>query len=307
MATIPATDRIGFRHLYPFDGRFFQLGRYRMHYLDEGAGHPVVMLHGNPTWSFYYRRLVLGLRGTHRAIVPDHLGCGLSDRPRETEYSFRLDQRVADLTALLDHLVPDSAMTLVVHDWGGMIGMRYALAHPGRIHRLVILNTAGFFPPGGMRLPLRLALLRHLPGLAKPAIQGLNLFVRGAAAMGTVHRLAPDVLAGLTAPYDTWDRRLAVRKFVEDIPTRPGHPTYEAVQYVDAHLHELARIPMLICWGATDFVFDRDYFAEWRHRFPDAEAHMYEDAGHYVLEDRPEAILERVRDFFDRHPAPSPD
>ena len=92
------------RELYPFANRYLNLSGLRYHYLDEGQGEPLVMLHGNPTWSFYYRHLVLGLRDDHRTIVPDHIGCGLSDKPNDSRYDYSLNQRVADLEALLDKL-----------------------------------------------------------------------------------------------------------------------------------------------------------------------------------------------------------
>ncbi len=116
--------------LYPFRGHFLDLQGIRLHYLDEGRGEPVVMVHGNPTWSFYYRELVKALRDDYRVVVPDHVGCGLSDKPDDDRYDYTLDRRVADLEALLDHLGLTSDLTLVLHDWGGMIGMAYASRHP---------------------------------------------------------------------------------------------------------------------------------------------------------------------------------
>src|ERR1700730_9125742 len=129
-------------------GRDFARDGLRLHYLDEGSGEPVVMVHGNPTWSFYYRNLVEALSGQYRTIALDQIGCGLSDKADDSKYSYTLESRVADLEALLDHLEVDREITLVVHDWGGMIGMTYAARHPERIARLVILNTAAFpLPP----------------------------------------------------------------------------------------------------------------------------------------------------------------
>ena len=126
------------KELYPFEGNYLKLGEHQYHYLDEGEGHPVVMVHGNPSWSFYYRNLAQVLRTTHRVIVPDHIGMGLSDKPSDDAYGYHLEQRVDDLDALLTHLEIDSKITLVVHDWGGMIGMAYATRYPDRISRLVI-------------------------------------------------------------------------------------------------------------------------------------------------------------------------
>ena len=109
--------------LYPFQSRWLDRDGIRMHYLDEGPREapPVLMLHGNPTWSFYYRDLVLRLRDRYRCIVPDHIGCGLSDKPADERYSYTLEQRVADLHRLLQHLSLDQPLRLVVHDWGCLL------------------------------------------------------------------------------------------------------------------------------------------------------------------------------------------
>src|SRR5262245_40625611 len=149
--------------LYPFRSHFLDRSGVRMHYLDEGSGPPVVMVHGNPTWSFYFRNLVQALRDDYRTVVPDHIGCGLSDKPGDDRYEYTLDRRVADLEALLDSLGLTSNLTLVLHDWGGMIGMAFASRHPERIRRLVILNTAAFLLPAGKRLPRSLWLVRNTP------------------------------------------------------------------------------------------------------------------------------------------------
>ena len=153
MSGRPPTFEID-RALYPFSGHLFDVGNgVNLHYLDEGRGPPVVMLHGNPTWSFMYRNLVLELRDRFRCIVPDHVGCGLSDKPDETRYEYTLARRVADLTALLDHLHVTDNVTLVLHDWGGMIGMAWATQFPERVKRLVVLNTAAFPMPADAKLP----------------------------------------------------------------------------------------------------------------------------------------------------------
>jgi haloalkane dehalogenase len=105
--------------LYPFESHFIDRNGLNYHYLDEGQGDPIVMVHGNPSWSFYYRNLASKLKESYRVIVPDHIGCGLSDKPDSTSYSFTLQERVDDLEALLDTLDIKKNITLVVHDWGG--------------------------------------------------------------------------------------------------------------------------------------------------------------------------------------------
>jgi olefin beta-lactone synthetase len=301
------------RRLYPFASHFLNLGTLRYHYLDEGTGEPVVMVHGNPTWSFYFRNLVLALRGEYRCIVPDHVGCGLSDKPGDDAYDYRLQRRVDDLERLLDHLGLDRGVTLVLHDWGGMIGMACALRKPERIARLVILNTAAFQLPVSKQFPWRLRLIRSGGPLAALAVRGLNLFAHSATTMATAKGLSPDIRDGLIAPYDSWAHRIATLRFVQDIPLRPGDESYNLVGSVDKNLHRFADRPTLICWGMKDFVFDAHFLAEWRRRLPNAEVHEFPDAGHYVLEDAADRIVPLVRDFLsarsdqsrDRKGAPS--
>jgi haloalkane dehalogenase len=286
------------------EGCYLDLQGLRYHYLDEGGGEPVVMLHGNPTWSFYYRELVRALRGEYRTVVPDHIGCGLSDKPGDDRYDYTLKQRVLDLEALLDHLELRDNLTLVLHDWGGMIGMAYAHRHPERVKRLVVLNTAGFRMPAGKRLPRSLWLFRNTP-LGPLLIRGLNAFSRGAARYCARRPLSGAVRAGYLAPYDSWRNRIAVLRFVQDIPLAPGDRSYELVREVEEGLHRFRETPLLLCWGERDFVFDLDFLAEWQRRFPQAEVHRFPEAGHYVLEDAAAEIIPLVRDFLKRHPLPS--
>ncbi len=287
-----------FRHLYPFDSHFLDINGFKYHYVDEGAGSPVIMVHGNPTWSFYYRQLVQALSPQFRAIALDHIGCGLSDKPPADTYDYTLDRRISDLEQFIRHLALKDKLTLVLHDWGGMIGMAFALRHLDRLDKIILFNSAAFFPPRGRSLPLRLKLLRHVKPFARVAVLGCNAFVRSALFMATAKRLSRDVRSGLLAPYNCWQNRIATLKFVEDIPLTPDDPSFETVKRVQSELHLLRKIPMLICWGMKDFVFTKEYLVEWRHRFPDARVHTFEDAGHYVLEDAAETVIDHIRQFM---------
>ena len=286
--------------LYPFAGHFHRLASgHRMHYLDEGAAGapPVVMVHGNPTWSFYYRNLVLGLRDQQRCLVPDHVGMGLSDRPGDAEYSYTLSSRVADFGEWLDAVEPVRPIDLVVHDWGGAIGMAWAAAHPDRIRRIVILNTWAFTIPDDVALPRSLSFARTRFGAW--LIQRFNAFSGLAVRMATVSRLAPEVARGLVAPYrGAPQRRLATLRFVQDIPLVPTDPAWAVLEQTERRLPALRGIPMLIAWGAKDFVFDDRVLARWREIFPEAEVDYLERAGHYVLEDAADQIVPRVAAFL---------
>jgi len=190
-----------FKSEYPFKNNYFDLNGLKYHYLDEGKGDPVVMLHGNPSWSFYYRNLVRELRSDYRLIVPDHIGCGLSDKPADSQYSFTLKQRVDDLDALLKSLKLKKKITLVLHDWGGMIGMAWAVRHPEKVARLVILNTAAFHLPTAKKFPFALKLCRDTQ-LGAFLVQGFNLFARGTAWVGCKRqRMAPELRKIYCSPY----------------------------------------------------------------------------------------------------------
>ena len=229
----------GLHRLYPFSSHFLEINGLRYHYLDEGRGNPVVMVHGNPTWSFYFRKLVQGLSLNYRVIVPDHIGCGLSDKPNENQYDFRLSSRIHDLEFLLDRLGLNEPITLVLHDWGGAIGLGYALRHQDRISRIILMNTAAFFPPKGKKLPLRLQMLKRFGAIARIAVLGGNLFSRAALVMAPRRVLDREVKKGLCAPYNSWNNRMATLKFVEDIPLVPSDPSYPLLQWLDHNLYRL--------------------------------------------------------------------
>ena len=278
------------------------LNGLKYHYVDEGSGEPVVMVHGNPTWSFYFRELIKALSGQYRVIAPDHIGCGLSDKPDSKTYEYKLKNRVDDLEVLIENLKIKEKITLVLHDWGGFIGMAYALRHPERICRFVLMNTAAFLPPPGKPIPIILKLIRGLKPFAMLAIQGFNLFALGALFKNSYKGLSKDVKAGLIAPYNCWKNRIATLKFVQDIHLTENNPSYRVVKQVDNNLKLFLNIPILICWGEHDFVFDSDYLDEWIRRFPGAEVHRFPEAGHYVLEDASEKIIPLIDQFLSRNP-----
>ena len=174
---------------------------------------------------FYYRNLIKGLSPTHRAIAVDHIGCGFSDKPSPSEYDYRFQSRVDDLTAFLNQMDLDRKITMIVHDWGGAIGMGYATKFPEKIGRLVILNTAAFFPPVGKGIPWRLRVVRNIRPFAGPAVLNFNAFAKGALLMASRKKLSPDVKAGLIAPYNSPANRIATLRFVQDIPLAPGDPS----------------------------------------------------------------------------------
>ena len=288
------------KHLYPFETNFLDRGGLQYHYVDEGQGDAVVMVHGNPTWSFYYRKLIQALRGGYRTIAPDHIGCGLSDKPGDDRYEYTLRSRVEDLKALLDDLGIDREITLVLHDWGGMIGMLYAVRHPERIKRLVILNTSAFHLPKTKRFPWALWLCRNTV-LGAFLVRGFNAFSAVASHVCcTRQKMSREIRRAYREPYDSWRNRIATLRFVQDIPLKPGDAAYDLVSEVEQNVGKLAGKPMLICWGMKDFVFDHHFLQSWEKRFPEAQIHRFEDCGHYILEDASEEVIGHIGDFLKR-------
>ena len=294
---------------YPFVPQRFEVRPgIAMSFLDEGPrdGEVVVMLHGNPSWSFYWRHLVLGLRDRYRCIVPDHVGMGLSDRPEDAPgasptYDYTLQSRIDDLDALLRHLGIDGPVTLAVHDWGGMIGFGWALRDPARVPRLVITNTASFPLPAAKRFPKRLAMGRD-SRLGGWLIRRFNLFARGAAWMGTRRTLPPPVRVAYAGVYQGWANAIATLRFMQDIPLADGDRAWPLLKAAEAQLPGYADRPAFIAWGLRDFVFDRHFLDGFRRALPRAQVRAYDDAGHYVLEDRHETLVPAIRAFLDANP-----
>lgn len=279
------------RSLYPFDSKFLDVDGPRLHFVDQGAGTPVLMVHGNPTWSFYWRELIRALQPHCRAVAVDHVGCGLSDKPQR--YPYTLQQHTNNLIRLCDHLQLRQA-TLVAHDWGGAIGLGAVLERPESFARLVLLNTGAFPPP---RVPWRIAACRT-PLLGRAALRGLNLFARAALWMAVERPLPPAVKRGLLAPYDSWAHRVAIWRFVRDIPLTRRHPAWQVLQRLESRLGELRDKPAQLIWGMKDWCFDQRCLNKLQLLLPQAEVHRLQDAGHYVMEDARQQIVSLVESFL---------
>lgn len=289
---------------YPFTGQHLEVRPgIRLHYLDEGPRDaPVVlMLHGNPSWSYYWRRLVLALRGRYRCIVPDHVGMGLSDKPGDAAYAYTLQSRVDDLNTLLQRLGIERDITLAVHDWGGMIGFGWALTHADAFKRLIITNTSSFPLPASKAMPWQLNLGRNTL-LGALLIRGFNAFAAGAASQGVVTPMPADVRRAYCAPYDSWANRIATLRFVQDIPLSPADRAWSLVEQAGRTLPQFADRPALLGWGLKDFVFDKHFLDGFTKALPKAEVHAYADAGHYVLEDKHAELIPRIVAFLERNP-----
>ncbi len=286
------------RKLYPWTGKTLQVhGGAKLHYIDEGEGEPILMVHGNPTWSFYYRNLVKAFAPNHRCIVPDHVGMGLSDKP--DGYAYTIRNHIDNLAALVEHLDLKD-VTLVVHDWGGPIGFGAALKTPERFKRFVVFNTSLFQGP----LPTSIGLCR-LPLLRPTLIQGLNGFIRVGLirAIADRSRVAGAVGKGYLAPYGSWSARAAQQAFVDEIPMAEQHPNWDLMSQLDRDsASTFSDKPMMMIWGEQDFCFTPWFREGMQQRFPEAEVHPFDDAAHFVVEDAHERIVPLVTDFLQRHP-----
>jgi len=288
------------RALYPFEDRELRIGGLRYHYVDEGPASPaetLLMVHGNPTWSFHWRNLICRWRALHRCVAPDSLGSGLSDKP--SDWSYRLTDHVDNLVRLIDALDLER-ITLVAQDWGGAIGLGAALERPDRFGRLVLLNCGAFRP---WFVPWRIRACRT-PIVGRLAVQGLGLFSRAALRMTMVRpeRLTPQVRRGYLAPYDSWANRVGVYRFVKDIPLTRRHPTYETLGRIESRLPELAERPVALGWGMRDWCFTPACLEKFIEIFPAAHVHRLADAGHWVVEDATDDVVRLAEDFLAKHP-----
>lgn len=261
-----------------------------MHYVDEGDGSPVVMVHGNPTWSFLYRHLIGHLSTRYRCVAPDHLGFGLSDKP--VGWSYRPQEHAANLTALIDAL--DLAdITLIVQDRGGPIGLSYALDHPERVRRVVIMNT-WMWPVN--RDPYYIGFSSFMGGpVGRFLIRRFNFFASVVVkkAYGDPSRLTDDIHRHYLAPLATPEDREGSAVFPKQILAAS-----DWLGNLWNRRSALDSIPKLIVWGMKDIAFRPKELARWRAAFPDAEVVELADVGHFVQEEAADRLRETVDRFL---------
>jgi len=290
---------LDWKSLYPFSSHEIRIGGHRYHYADEGQGEPLLLVHGNPTWSFMWRNLIRAFRSRYRVIAVDHMGCGLSDKPQA--YPYRLQQHIDNLSQLVRELNLDS-ITLVAHDWGGAIGIGAALRSPHRFDRFVAMNTAAFRSP---HIPWQIRLART-PILGTLAIRGPNLFLRRAlrSAIQTPQQITRQIRAGYLAPYQSWRHRVAIDRFVKDIPRSSRHPSYSTLLGIEQNLGALADRPWLLIWGMRDWCFHEWYLNRFLDFIPEAEVCRLPDAGHLVTEDAPGEVIQAIDQFLSKTACP---
>jgi haloalkane dehalogenase len=268
---------------FDFEPHYLEQDGLRMHYLDEGAGAPVLLLHGEPTWSFLYRKLIPELAGTARCIAPDYFGFGRSDKPTDRGW-YSYDGHTASVARLV-HELDLREITVVVQDWGGPIGFRFAVEHPERVARLVVLNTGiGARAPNSEWLRFQAFMRRVDTEIVAGQLIRLSL----------VQPASDEVIAGYDAPFPTPESRVGIVQFCELVATSSDHPSAPAMLRVRDELQRFDR-PALVLFGDSDPIFSRRAAEAMAELLPGAElARPVEGAGHFLQEDRGEWLGRRI-------------
>ncbi|MBI1988006.1 MAG: alpha/beta fold hydrolase [Nitrospinae bacterium] len=288
---------------YPFRPNYTKVYGHRMHYVDEApAGkpnaEPIVLLHGNPTWSFLYRKFIPPLVDAgFRAIAPDYVGWGRSDKPFDRAL-YRLENRIQYFTRFMDTLDLHD-ITLVMQDWGGPIGLGYAVEHPERIKRLVIMSTWAFEWPEGVVLPSFFQLCRE-PYLGDALLMGYNLFIEGFlfTEIKRKERLTPEMMRGFRAPFPDYLSRVATT-VIQDVPLTREDVSFGTIKKIEERLDRL-KVPTLLVWGEEDLLLPA--YDIWKKIYPQSELHMVPRAGHFIQEDAPEEVVGIIKGFLSRNP-----
>jgi haloalkane dehalogenase len=273
--------------LYPFEDHWFD----GVHYVDEGTGVPVVMFHGNPTWSFLYRDVIKGVSGECRAIAPDYPGFGFSEHPANYRYTAR--EHAAAMERLIDHLKLDR-FVMVVHDWGGPIGMSIATKYPDRIAGLVILNTWAWPSHGKMLM------FSHLMGDAFGRFlhRRFNFFAKTIvrATITSADRKTPEVLKAYTDPFPTPQSRIGTWVFPREIRVNN-----DWLGETERGLARLRDKPVEMLWAMKDPAFGREeVIARWQSYFADARVERVPEANHYIQEDAPDRVVAAIKRVLTR-------
>jgi haloalkane dehalogenase len=272
---------------YPWVSQEHGFEGHRLAYLDEGEGDPVLLLHGEPTWSYLYRKVLPPVAEVARVVAPDYLGFGRSDKPTDPDW-YSYDRHAASIRSLVEAL-DLRRLTIVVQDWGGPIGMRIAAEAPDRVDRLVVLNTA----IGAGRMPevwLRFReLMRHV---------GTDIQPSRLVEISCARAVAEDVLAAYDAPYPDAASKAGVVAFPEHVPTEPDHPNAPALMRVRDAMAQWEK-PALVLFGDSDPIFPPAAAERMAELIPGAgPAELVADAGHMVQEDAGEEVGERIARFL---------
>ncbi len=278
---------------FPFESRFIEINNAKVHYVDEGSGPVILFLHGNPTWSFLYRNIIKSLRDEFRCVALDYPGFGLSTTPGG--YGFTPKEHAQIVSSFIEQL-DLSRFTLMIHDWGGPIGIWAAGQHLDKIDRLIIGNTWAW-PVNGY---FRFECFSRLMGgpIGRFVIQRFNAFVNWLAPLAVRRqRLSPEIMNAYRAPFPTHQSRLPTYVFPKEILKSRGF-----LKEVENTLYQLATIPTLILWGDSDIAFQ----SKERQRFEFILTHhttvIMKNAGHFIQEDAPDELAKAISQWMKSTP-----
>jgi haloalkane dehalogenase len=274
--------------LFPFESRFIGVDGHTVHYVDEGSGPTLLLLHGNPTWSFVYRDVIRALRDEFRCVAVDYPGFGLSSAG--PGYRYLPEEHAQVVTAFIDALAL-RGITLVAHDWGGPIGIATVAQRPTAFTGLVLANTWAWPITGAPHVEVA----SHLMGgpLGRLLNRQFNLFVNAMIPAGhRLRNLTPAEMAHFRQPFAIAARRDAAAVFARRITASRAF-----LGNVEAGLGDLATLPTLIVWGGADFAFRAKERQRWEQIFDDHHTVVVEGAGHFVQSDAPDRFAAALRDW----------
>ena len=288
---IPHSIKIDF----PYRSRFIQLPNLSqaegtMHYVDEGAGEVLLCLHGNPTWSFYFRNIIEHFSKKMRVIAIDHLGCGASSSPQN--FAYTLQNRINHLDFFIKKQNFER-VNLLVHDWGGAIGMGWAIQYPEKINKIIFLNTAAFL---SRDIPKRISLCKT-PLVGEFVVRRLNGFALAATMLASQKKMDKKIKKAFLWPYRNFEKRIAIARFIQDIPYFSTHLSYGLVKDIEENLHKI-KGKKLFLWGCKDFCFHEKFLDKWHGIYPEAQIKKFPQAGHYILEDDPGGVIKSMDAFL---------
>ncbi len=305
--THPRIKALGIEAEYPFSSHFIQTPMGQMHYVDEGRAQgtsTVLALHGNPSWSFLYRKFITALSPDRRVVVPDHIGFGLSEKP-DDEDSYTLKAHIDHLEALVCALNLTN-ITLVMQDWGGPIGLGVAARHPDRIKALVVMNTFGFYPPvDGMnpeklKLPPPLLMMRS-KGVGDLLVRRFGFFERQVMTMATATKRTGAVKRAYRDIFRSPAERAGVMAFPRMIPTHTNHPAAQILLNETGPYLDQFDGPARIFWGMKDPLIPLGALDAWQKRLPQARVTTFKSARHYLQDDVPDDLIPELVAFLRQH------
>jgi haloalkane dehalogenase len=272
---------------FDFQPNYLDQDGLRMHYLDEGEGDPVLLLHGEPTWSFLYRKMIPPLAAGARCIAPDYFGFGRSDKPTERDW-YSYDRHVASITRLVEAL-DLRRITLVVQDWGGPVGFRFAVENPDRVMKIVVMNTGiGARAPNEEWLTFQ-SFMRRV---------GTEIVAGQLIRLSLIQPTSDEIIAGYDAPFPVPESRIGIVQFPELVATSAEHPSAAAMLGVRERLRVLDR-PALVLFSDSDPIFNRRAAEVMAELLPGAELDPpVEGAGHFLQEDRGELLGARIASWM---------